>query len=569
MLNGIVHVPPPVNEPVRSYAPGSPERASLQKRLDSMLRERIEIPVVLGGREIRTGRTTKAVQPHDHRHVLADVHLAGEREVKLAIAAAKAAWGQWSEMPWEARAAIFLKAGELLAGPWRDTVNAATMLGQSKTVYQAEIDSACELIDFFRFNAAFLERIYREQPISAPGIWDMVDYRPLEGFVFAVTPFNFTAIGGNLPTAPALMGNTVLWKPASTSLLSNYYVLKLLEEAGLPPGVLNFIPGSGPEIGGVTLSHPDLAGIHFTGSTSTFNGMWKTVGENMSNYRSYPRIVGETGGKDFVFAHPSADVEALAVALVRGAFEYQGQKCSAASRAFIPASLWPALKRNLRELLEQVSMGSPVDFKNFMAAVIDKPSFQRIAGYIQAAKRSSQAEIVWGGGADMASGYYIEPTVIRTENPKMKAFCEEIFGPVLTVYVYKDKEIDAAVELCDRGTPYALTGAIFAQDRAAILALQSALRHAAGNFYINDKPTGAVVGQQPFGGSRGSGTNDKAGSTLNLLRWTTQRAIKENFLPPKDFRYPFMADDATGATAHAATRRSQPERRLLARGRRR
>jgi 1-pyrroline-5-carboxylate dehydrogenase len=446
------------------------------------------------------------------------------------------------------------------------------MLGQSKTVYQAEIDSACELIDFFRFNVAFMERIYREQPNSAPGIWDMVDYRPLEGFVFAVTPFNFTAIGGNLPTAPALMGNTVIWKPASTSVLSNYYVLKLLQEAGLPPGVLNFVPGSGPEIGAPVLSSPDLAGIHFTGSTSTFNGMWKTVGENMARYRSYPRIVGETGGKDFVFAHPSADVDALAVALVRGAFEYQGQKCSAASRAFVPASIWPSLRRKMRDHLSQVTMGSPVDFSNFMAAVIDKPSFDKISGYIQSAKRSSQSEIVWGGGADARQGYFIEPTVIRTDNPKSKAFCEEIFGPVLTMFVYKDKELEQAVELCDRGTPYALTGAIFAQDRAAILALQKALRHAAGNFYVNDKPTGAVVGQQPFGGSRSSGTNDKAGSMLNLLRWTTARAIKENFVPPKSIDYPHMAPEtaaAEGAAAAAAVPRGRSERRLLARGRRR
>jgi 1-pyrroline-5-carboxylate dehydrogenase len=577
MLNGIVNVPRPANEPVRSYAPGSPERASLERRLERMMAERLEIPLVIGGREVRTGQVGKAIAPHDHRHVLADFHKGGEREAKAAIAAARAAWANWSEMPWEARAAIFLKAADLLAGPWRDTVNAATMLGQSKTVYQAEIDAACELIDFFRFNVHFMQQIYREQPNSAPGIWDMVDYRPLEGFVFAVTPFNFTAIGGNLPTSPALMGNTVIWKPASTSVLSNYYVLKLLEEAGLPPGVLNFLPGSGPDIGAPVLSSPELAGIHFTGSTATFNGMWKTVGENMARYRSYPRIVGETGGKDFVFAHPSADVDALAVALVRGAFEYQGQKCSAASRAFVPASLWPTLKRKMRDILGAVSMGSPLDFSNFMAAVIDKPSFDKISGYIQGAKRASQNEIVWGGGTDGSRGYFIEPTVIRTENPKSKAFCEEIFGPVLTMYVYKDKEIDAAVETCDRGTPYALTGAIFAQDRAAILALQKSLRHAAGNFYINDKPTGAVVGQQPFGGSRSSGTNDKAGSMLNLLRWTTTRAIKENFVPPKDFRYPHMATEAPAGTpiapntptAAPQSRRQRHEGRVLVRGRRR
>jgi len=567
MLNGIVNVPVPANEPVRSYAPGSPERASLKKRLDAMLTESIEIPVLVGGKEIRTGKSVPMICPHDHGHRLGVFHQATEKEVGKAIAAAREAWRGWSEMPWEARAAIFLKAADLLAGPWRDTVNAATMLNQSKTVFQAEIDAACELVDFYRFNASYMQQIYREQPNSAPGIWDYVDYRPLEGFVFAVTPFNFTSIGGNLPTSPALMGNTVLWKPASTSVLSNYYIFRLLEEAGIPPGVLNFIPGSGPTIGTPALSSPELAGIHFTGSTGTFNNMWKTVGENMARYKSYPRIVGETGGKDFVFAHPSADVPALVTALTRGAFEYQGQKCSAASRAFIPASLWPAVRRQLREQLADVRMGSPMDFRNFVAAVIDRKSFDSILGYVQAAKRSNSCEIVAGGEGDARQGFFIQPTVIHTTNPKFKSMCEEIFGPVLTVFVYKDKELEQAVGLCDKGSPYALTGAVFAQDRAAILQLMTGLRHAAGNFYINDKPTGAVVGQQPFGGARGSGTNDKAGSMLNLLRWTSVRAIKENFVPPKDFRYPFMAEEA-GAPPHSA-RRSQPEQRVLVRGRRR
>ncbi len=538
MLNGIAPIPAPTNEPVRSYAPGSAERESIKKRLREMLAEPIDIPLVIGGKEVRTGRTSTAVCPHDHRHVLATFHHAGAREVEKAAAAGRAAWKEWSEWPWEARAAVFLKAADLLAGPWRDTLNAATMLNQSKTVYQAEIDSAAELVDFWRFNPHYMREIYTQQPLSVRGIWDMVDYRPLEGFVFAVTPFNFTSIGGNLPTSPAMMGNVVLWKPASTAVLSGYYILKVLEAAGLPPGVINFLPGRGGEVGDPVLAHRDFAGIHVTGSTSTFNAMWLTMAGNLGHYRSYPRIVGETGGKDFVFAHPSADVAALTTALVRGAFEYQGQKCSAASRAYIPASLWPAVRRGLREQLGHVRMGPPTDFRNFMSAVIDRASFDNIMGYIQAAKRSSQAEIVCGGSGDRGKGYFVGPTVIQTTNPKFKSMTEEIFGPVLTVYVYKDQDLAETIELCDTSTTYALTGAVFAQDRAAILQMMKGLRHAAGNFYINDKPTGAVVGQQPFGGARGSGTNDKAGSSVNLLRWTSLRAIQESFVPPTDFRYP-------------------------------
>lgn len=542
-MNGIVQIPQPVNEPVKAYGPGSPEKASLKGKLVEMLGERIEIPLIIGGREVRTGRTATAVCPHDHGHVLATFHLAGPKEVQQAIAAASAAWREWSEMPWEARAAVFLKAAELLAGPWRDPINASTMLGQSKTVFQAEIDAACEIVDFWRFNAHYMQQIYREQPHSPLGIWNMVEYRPLEGFVFAVTPFNFTSIGANLPTAPALMGNTVIWKPASTAIFSNYYVMRLLEAAGLPPGVINFVPGRGADVGDPVFAHRDFAGLHFTGSTATFHGMWNTIAGNLGHYKSYPRLVGETGGKDFVFAHPSADADELATALVRGAFEFQGQKCSAASRAYVPASLWPKLKRGMRDRLAEVTMGSPLDFRNFMAAVIDRASFDNIMGYIHTAKRSRGAEIVWGGEGDRSVGWFVEPTVVRTDNPKFKLMQEEIFGPVLTVYVYKDRELDAAVELCDTTSPYALTGGIFARERREIEALQRGLRHAAGNFYINDKPTGAVVGQQPFGGARASGTNDKAGSMANLMRWVSQRTIKENFVPPRGIAYPHMLEE--------------------------
>ena len=543
MSNGIFEVPTPVNEPVAGYAPGSAERASLKARLQEMLAEEIEIPLLIGGKEVKTGNTATAVCPHDHGHVLATYHQAGVDEVDQAVAAAEDAWQTWSEMAWEDRAAVFLKAAELLAGPWRDTINAATMLNQSKTAHQAEIDSACELIDFWRYNAAFMRQLYEEQPGSAPGIWDRVEYRALEGFIFAVTPFNFTSIAGNLPSAPAIMGNTVLWKPASTSVLSGYYIMRLLEEAGLPPGVMSFLPGRGSQVGDPVLARPELAGIHFTGSTGTFQRMWGTVGQNIHKYKSYPRIVGETGGKDFVFAHASANVPALVTALVRGAFEYQGQKCSAASRAYIPKSLWNDVKDGLVETISTLEVGTPLDFRNFMCAVIDAASFKNLSGAIDAAKASGDAEILCGGGSDDSKGYFIEPTVIVTTDPRYQTMQEELFGPVLTIYVYDDKDLDATLELCDTTSPYALTGGIFATDRRVIAHMASALRHSAGNFYINDKPTGAVVGQQPFGGGRASGTNDKAGSVWNLLRWVSQRSIKETFVPPTDHRYPFMTEE--------------------------
>jgi 1-pyrroline-5-carboxylate dehydrogenase len=540
MSNAIFPLAAPANEPVRSYAPGSPEKKSLKKRLDAMLSEEIEIPILIGGKEVRTGDTAKAVCPHDHGHVLATYHQAGAAEVEAAAKAAKAAWREWSEASWEDRAAVLLRAADLLAGPWRDTLNGATMLNQSKTVFQAEIDSACELIDFYRFNPYFMRHLYTDQPWSSPGVWNRVEYRSLEGFVFAVSPFNFTSIGGNLPTAPALMGNTVLWKPASTAVYSNYFIMKLLQAAGLPDGVINFLPGKASKVGDPVLAHPDFAGIHFTGSTPVFQSMWKTVGDNIAQYRSYPRIVGETGGKNFVFAHPSADVEAYVTALVRGSFEYQGQKCSAGSRAYVPKSLWPRVKDLLAEQVASIEMGSPLDFRNFMAAVIDEPSFNRIMGYVDYAKSSGEAEILTGGEGDKSEGYFISPTVVVTTDPRFKLMREEIFGPVLTVFVYDDLELEATLELVDTTSPYALTGAVFAGDRQVIAHLTTALRHAAGNFYVNDKPTGAVVGQQPFGGARASGTNDKAGSMANLLRWTSQRSIKESFVPSKDYRYPFM-----------------------------
>ena len=542
MSNAILPLAVPANEPVRSYAPGSPEKKSLKKRLDAMLAEEIEIPIIIGGKEVRTGDTAKAVCPHDHRHVLATYHQAGAAEVEAAAKAAKAAWREWSEASWEDRAAVLLRAADLLAGPWRDTLNGATMLNQSKTVFQAEIDSACELIDFYRFNPYFMRHLYTDQPWSSPGVWNRVEYRSLEGFVFAVSPFNFTAIGGNLPTAPALMGNTVLWKPASTSVYSNYFIMKLLQAAGVPDGVINFLPGKASKVGDPVLAHPDLAGIHFTGSTPVFQSMWKTIGDNIANYHAYPRIVGETGGKNFVFAHPSADVEAYVTALVRGSFEYQGQKCSAGSRAYVPRSLWPRVKDLLVDQVSSIEQGSPLDFRNFMAAVIDEPSFNRIMGYIEHAKGSSEAEILIGGEGDKSEGYFIPPTVVVTTDPRFKLMREEIFGPVLTVFVYDDVDLESTLELVDTTSPYALTGAIFAEDRKVIAHLTARLRHAAGNFYINDKPTGAVVGQQPFGGARASGTNDKAGSMANLLRWTSQRAIKESFVPPKAYRYPHMEE---------------------------
>ncbi|MGD8440053.1 MAG: L-glutamate gamma-semialdehyde dehydrogenase [Holophagae bacterium] len=543
MPNGLVPIPPPVNEPVRAYGPGAPEKTSLKAKLDEMLSEEIDIPLIIGGKEVRTGNTAKAVCPHDHQHVLGVYHKAGEAEIKQAIAASQEAWREWSDVPWEDRAAVMLKAAELLAGPWRDTLNAACMLNQSKTVFQAEIDSACELIDFFRFNPHYMRFIYSQQPESALGHWDYVEYRALEGFIFAVTPFNFASIAGNLPTSPALMGNTVLWKPASSAVFTAWQLMRLFQAAGFPDGVINFVPGSGGQVGNPVMASPHLAGIHFTGSTPVFQGMWKTIGENIASYRTYPRIVGETGGKDFVFAHASADAEALAAALVRGAFEYQGQKCSAASRAYIPASLWPKTKELLLGQIGEIKIGPPTDFRNFFNAVIDKSAYNDHVESIEYAKASSDAEILAGGTYDDSVGYYVHPTVVQTTDPRFKLMEEEIFGPVLSIFVYDDAKLDETLELCDTTSPYALTGAIFAEDRLAAVTMAAALRHAAGNFYLNDKPTGAVVGQQPFGGSRASGTNDKAGSYLNLIRWTSQRTVKENFVPPKHFSYPFMGEE--------------------------
>jgi 1-pyrroline-5-carboxylate dehydrogenase len=540
MINGIVQVPSPRNEPVLAYAPGSPERRAVRAQLEKMAKEVTEITARIGGRKVATGDTVEAVAPHDHRHVLAVWHRGGAGEVAQAIEAALAARRSWSRMPWRDRAAIFLKAAELLAGPHRMVLNAATMLGQSKTVHQAEIDAACELIDFWRFNLSYAEQIYRQQPESSPGCWNSVDYRPLEGFVFAVTPFNFTSIAGNLPTAPAIMGNTVIWKPASSAMYAAHFIMELLEAAGLPPGVINMVPGAGADVGDPILASRDLAGIHFTGSTATFQGMWEAVGRNLRRYKAYPRVVGETGGKDFVFAHASADAAALATALTRGAFEYQGQKCSAASRAFIPASLWPEVQKTLLDQVAEIRMGDVAEFTNFMGAVIDRQAFDKITGYLDFARSSPDAEILAGGGSDDSKGYFVEPTVVLARRPDLKLMREEIFGPVLTVYVYEDRDLDEALRLCDQGTPYGLTGAVFARDRAAIARIADALRDTAGNFYVNDKPTGAVVGQQPFGGARASGTNDKAGSLLNLLRWVSPRAIKETFAPPTHFGYPFM-----------------------------
>jgi 1-pyrroline-5-carboxylate dehydrogenase len=539
-FNGTRRVPPPVNEPVRAYAPGSPERAELKARLRSMAGERADIPVVIGGKEVRTGRTAKTVMPHDHGHVLAEWHKAGPEHVEQAIAAAAEAHREWSAWPWEDRAAIFLKAGELLTTSWRATLNAATMLGQSKTAFQAEIDSACEMIDFWRFNPAYAQELYAEQPVSDHTMWNQIDYRPLEGFVYAVTPFNFTSIGGNLPTAPALMGNTVLWKPASTALLSSWTILKLLEEAGLPPGVINFVPGDAAAISEVALNHRDLAGVHFTGSTEVFNGMWKTIGGNMARYRSYPRIVGETGGKDFIVAHASADPQALAVAIARGGFEYQGQKCSAVSRVYVPRSLWNDVRDRTVAIMKSLKMGDVADFRNFMGAVIDKKSFDRIGAYL---KEPGGAKVVAGGKAKDDEGYFIEPTLVETDDPGHRLLNEEIFGPVVTAHVYDDAKWTETLRVVDRTSPYALTGAVFSRDRKEARVAAAALRNAAGNFYLNDKPTGAVVGQQPFGGARASGTNDKAGSKLNLVRWISARTVKENFSPPRDHRYPFMAEE--------------------------
>jgi 1-pyrroline-5-carboxylate dehydrogenase len=542
--HGIFRVPEPHNEPVRSYAPGSPEREELRVRLTEMESQQLDIPLVIGGEEVRTGETFEAVEPHNRSHVLGTVHKGGPDEVERAIAASADAWEDWSRTPWEERVAVFLRASELLAGPWRQTLNAATMLGQSKTAHQAEIDAACELIDFWRFNIKYLTRIYEEQPVSSPGVWNRLEYRPLEGFVFAVTPFNFTAIGGNLPTSVALMGNTVVWKPASTAAYSAHFLLKLYEAAGLPPGVINLVHGSGAEVGDPAIASPHLAGIHFTGSTAVFNGMWRSVANNLDNYRNYPRIVGETGGKDFIVAHPSADVDALATAIVRGSFEYQGQKCSAASRVFAPSNLWPELKERLVEQVRALKVGNVNDFGNFMGAVIDGNSFKTQKAAIDEANESgSNASVLVGGGYNDADGWFVEPTVIETSDPNFRTMREELFGPVVTAYVYPEKQYEDTLDLIDGGAPYGLTGAVFARDRSAVDAAQERLRYAAGNFYVNDKPTGAVVGQQPFGGGRASGTNDKAGSMWNLIRWVSPRTIKELFVPPTDYRYPYMGPE--------------------------
>ncbi len=540
MRSGIITVPAPTNEPVLTYAPGSPERTSLKVRLDEIAAASIEIPLVIGGQEVRTGVTGTVVMPHDHQHVLATYHQGGEAEVLSAIAAAADARREWAAAGWEQRAAVFLRAADLLAGPWRDTLNAATMLGQSKTAYQAEIDAACELADFWRFNVAYMERLMSEQPISSPGVWNQVEYRPLEGFVFAVAPFNFTAIAGNLPTAPAMMGNTVLLKPASSAVLSAHYLVKLLEEAGMPPGVVNLVLGSGRDIGDPVLAHPDFAGIHFTGSTAVFHGMWRTIGQNIDRYRSYPRIVGETGGKDFIFAHPSADPDAVATAIIRGGFEYQGQKCSACSRVYAPSNLWPEIRARLEREVAEIAVGDVRDFRNFMGAVIDASAFGTHKQAIEAARASADADVLVGGEVDDSRGYFVRPTVITTTDPTYDTMQRELFGPVVTVYEYGEQRVEETLALCDSTSPYALTGAIFATDRGAVEHAADALRNAAGNFYINDKPTGAVVGQQPFGGARASGTNDKAGSLWNLIRWTSPRTIKETFVPATDYRYPFM-----------------------------
>ena len=542
MSNGQFRIPEPRNEPTLSYAPGTPERAALKDRLSEMTSREIEIPLVIGGREVRTGRIAEVRVPHRHAQRIARFHQAGAAEVQAAIEAAIEARRTWGAMPPQDRAAVLLKAADLLAGPWRQVLNAATMLGQSKTPQQAEIDAACEVVDFWRWNPHFMERLLADQPLSPPGQWNRAEYRPLEGFVLAITPFNFTSIAANLPTAPALMGNTVVWKPASSAVYSAWHVLKLLEAAGLPPGVINFVPGPGRAVGDPALASSDLAGLHFTGSTAVFQGMWRAIAENLAHYRGYPRIVGETGGKGFVFVHPSAEVDATAVALLRGAFEYQGQKCSAASRAYVPESLWPQLRDRLLAMVAEIRVGEVEDFSTFMGAVIDRTAFDGIRRAINLARDSSQAKIVAGGTCDDSSGFFIQPTVIETVNPRFKLMEQELFGPVLTVYVYADIRLDEALELCAGTSPYGLTGSIFARDREAIADMSRRLTDAAGNFYVNDKPTGAVVGQQPFGGARASGTNDKAGSLANLYRWVSIRTIKETFDPATRFEYPHMRE---------------------------
>jgi 1-pyrroline-5-carboxylate dehydrogenase len=538
--HGAMQPPLSRNEPVKDYAPGSPERASIKAALEAMNARQIEMPLIIGGKEVRTGRHEPAVMPHQHSHVLGMAHLAGENEVLSAIAAANKAWPEWSQLPWTERAAVFLKAAELLSGPWRYKLNAATMLGQSKTVHQAEIDSAAELIDFWRLNVEYMVRIYSEQPSSAPGTWNRVDYRPLEGFVLAITPFNFTAIAGNLPAAPALMGNTVIWKPARTAKFAAHYVMEILREAGLPDGVINLVYGSGAEISRIALADPGFAGLHYTGSTEVFNELYGKIGNGLSRYRTYPRIVGETGGKNFIIAHASADSEALATAILRGAFEYQGQKCSAASRIFVPRSLWPKLRERLCDEIATIQIGDVSDLANFMGAVIDQDSFDRLAQVI--ARARTDAKILAGGGADKANGYFISPTLVTVDDIDSHFLSEEFFGPIASVFVYDDDRFTDVIAKVDTTAKYGLTGSIFSQDRGAIAMVSNMLRGAAGNFYINDKPTGAVVGQQPFGGARASGTNDKAGSLWNLIRWVSPRTIKETYVPATNYRYPFMLD---------------------------
>lgn len=544
MSKGFFKVPTPKNEAVLDYKPGSAEKKALKATYKAMKAEQVDVPMYIGAQEVRTGKLGTMHPPHEHKHLLGNFHKGDATHVKQAIDAALKAKAAWSALPWEQRASVFLKAADLFAGPYRQKINAATMLAQSKTIYQAEIDAACELIDFLRFNAAFMADIYAQQPpYSSEGLWNRLEYRPLEGFVFAITPFNFTAISGNLPAAPALMGNTVVWKPAETQIYSARIVMEVFREAGLPPGVINLVYANGPEAGEVVFNHKDFAGLHFTGSTKVFQHLWKTIGENIEKYRTYPKIVGETGGKDFVIAHKSANAKQVATALLRGAFEFQGQKCSAASRAYIPSNLWKDVKKYLCEDIKTIKMGSVEDFRNFMSAVIDEKAFDRITGYIDTAKKSASTEVIAGGNYDKSEGYFIEPTVLKTEDDQYTTMCEEIFGPVLTVYVYEKDNFEETLEKVDNTSPYALTGAVFSKDRYAIQQALEKLEQAAGNFYINDKPTGAVVGQQPFGGARGSGTNDKAGAVQNLMRWISPRTIKENFCPPTDFRYPFMAEE--------------------------
>lgn len=533
----------PVNEPVRMYEPGSPFRDQLKAELKRVASEKIEIPCRIGGKDVRTGQLKKVVMPHEHGHVLAEFHEAGANEAQQAVQAALKAKPAWEALPWNERSAIFLKAADLVAGPYRNLINATTMLGQSKNAYQAEIDAACEWVDFLRFGVYFYQQILQEQPISSPGMWNQTDHRPLEGFVLAITPFNFTAIAANLPSVPAMLGNTVVWKPSDTQMLTAHYILQILEEAGLPPGVINRISGDGYALGKVLLPMKELAGVNFTGSTETFRSIWKTVGENISNYISYPRLVGETGGKDFVFAHPSANVEEVSTALIRGSFEFQGQKCSAASRAYIPRNLWDQMKDKLVNQTNSLTMGDVRDFRNFVNAVIDNRSFSKISHYLDKAKNTNEAKIIAGGEYDSKVGYFIRPTLILANTPTYETMVTELFGPVLTVYVYEENKLDETLDICDKSTPYSLTGGIFSHDRYALKKMTDRLRHAAGNFYVNDKPTGAVVAQQPFGGSRASGTNDKAGSALNLYRWISPRTIKETFMPAKNYRYPFMEQE--------------------------